>query len=497
MNDNPSQPIVSVSSTTSNFGEPDNNPRRPGRKMLIIIASIVGGLIVIGAMVALLVGSMSKTENTPKLATPGMFTDWLKPAGELKISDNRYVSPCQAFPEESFDKIFSPLPGTSVVKEQYFEESLPTPRHVVTPSSPEATCEYQFNPLGGANLVVKLKQLSDPYDYDDIGRSSRLDIRDDPTKRLVNEYANLKGVKSNPDALALVATMQKALQANQRVEANDSTLPANSLENAVLPDSNKYARDFSFIGVHKNIVITITHQVSEKEPKSISDKDKVAELARMQQVFATIQKNIDNPTLSQSPSPTIRIVSNKVGDTTVLEPCRVLDAEAFSSALGVVQNGYVERTSLPLDTTKDRLRGDKSLALSKNACKRNYDAGLLPDDYALTPGEQKYQRAGYADIDLELEYAKTDEQATKGWDEAAQGERSIETSADKAVLWGSDTLTGAYFKVGNYIGSFSISEVQSAAAFEEFIDLPASDSEYVSAINKMVENIKTLQAQKQ
>ncbi len=482
--------------------QPEPQLQKPNNKKRLFIVIAVGvalGIIGITAIFLLILVHGTESDGQNKQAKPS-FTDWLKPSEELKVGDFRYVSACQLLPEDAVTKIFGKLSARSTVSETYIDQNLPNPRNEAY-SPPTTDCAYD----GGQRIRIEVDQVTEKDDLNDSRYSFKLPSNQDKISESMKRFESAKGVSSNSDAKAFLEHL-KASSAKYKAydSARSDFSKASSevmLSGITVPD-RKGIDDFSFIGIHKNLVITISHTLGERtrdDGAGFSDSELVKELAMMGRAFAEVRKNADNDTLSQSPAPTVRGTSDKLGTTKLLEACKVLDDAAFETVTGIKPNDEVERRGLPLSPSTEQKAANGSLLLPSSECARGYRAGALPDEYQLSVQEERYGRSGYLVLRFDINHANSTKQAEAQWAKYLEGfktKRMIESSADGAFFWGSeDHVGGAIFKVGPYIASVSFTAAHSAGSFSEINDLDMDEATHIAAINRLAANIRAAQQQ--
>lgn len=481
---------------------PEPQLQKPNNKKRLFIVIAVGvalGIIGIAAIFLLILVHGTESDKQNKQAKPS-FTDWLKPSEELRVGDFRYVSACQLLPEDAFTKIFGKLSTTSTISETYIDQNLPNPRNEAY-SPPDTDCVYD----GGQRIRIEVQHMMEKDKLNDSRYSSALPSDQDKMNESIKRFEGVKGVSSNSDAKAFLEHLKASSVKYKKYDSarGDFTKTASeTILNGVTVPDRKGIEDFAFVGIHKNLVITISHNVGERardDEAGFSDGELVKELAMMGRAFAEVRKNANNDTLSQSPAPTVRGSSDKLGTTKLLEACKVLDDTAFETVTGIKPNDEVERRGLPLDPSIEQKASNGSILLPSSECARGYRAGALPDEYQLSVQEERYGRSGYLVFRFDINHANSVKQAEAQWAKYLEGfktKRMIESSADGAFFWGSgDHVGGAIFKVGPYIASVSFTAAHSVGSFSDINDLYMDEASHVAAINQLTTNIRTAQQQ--
>ena len=481
--------------------QPQSEPQfqKPNNKKRLFIVIAIGvalGIVGIIAIFLLIIVHGTESDRQNKQAKP-MFTDWLKPTEELKIGDFRYVSACQLLPEDAAGKIFGKFSGTSNIWEDYADQNLPNDRNELK-SDPSTECLYR----DGRRIRISVEQIAARDDLSDLGYDSKLPFDTEETDEAIQRYEKIKELATNSDAKAFLehlkvsASKQSAYQ-KKRFDGEFDVKAKTTLDGVTLP-SRLGIEDFAFTGTYKNLVVTISHSLSDdrRDKNSFSDKELVDELAMMRKAFAEVRKNAANPTLSQSPAPTVRGNTDKLGTTRLAEACKVLDSAAFETVTGIKSNDLITRYGLPLDPSIEQKAANDSLLMPSSECARGYSANNLPEDHQLSPQEQRYGPKGYVKLRFDINHANSAKQAEDEWARYLKGfsERMIDSSADAAFLWGAGGVTqGAIFKVGPYICGVSFTAAESQEAFGGINDLQMDDATHIAAVNQLAKNLREFQ----
>lgn len=481
--------------------QPEPQLQKPNNKkrLTIVVVAVAFGTIGIVAVLLFLFVRSTESDKQNKQAKP-TFTDWLKPSEELRIGDFRYVSACRLLPEDAVTKIFGKLSATSTISETYIDQNLPNPRNEAY-SPPDTDCIYD----GSQRIRIEVQHMMEKDNLNDSRYSSALPSDQDKMNEIIKRFEGVKGVSGNSDAKAFLEHLKASSAKYKKYDSARGDFARTASEtmlNGVTVPDRKGIEDFAFVGIHKDLVITISHNLGERardDEAGFSDDELAKELAMMGRAFAEVRKNASNNTLSQSPAPTVRGATDKLGTTKLLEACKVLDDAAFEAVTGIKPNDEVERRGLPLDPSIEQKASNGSILLPSSECARGYRAGALPDEYQLSAQEERYGRSGYLVFRFDINHANSLEQAEAQWAKYLEGfrtKRMIESSADGAFFWGSgDHVGGAIFKVGPYIASVSFTAAHSVGSFREINDLYMDEASHVAAINQLTTNIRSAQQQ--
>ncbi|MDB5170172.1 MAG: hypothetical protein JWN82_568 [Candidatus Saccharibacteria bacterium] len=462
-------------------------PKTPSTRLII---SIVAAVFIVLVTLAAIGFALVKKEVTKSTygGPPGNFQNWLKPVAEIKIGDNRYVSPCRALPLSSVESAFGPLTGKSLIQEKSLDYSV-----TESSSALQLSCNYNHVSGSGQDVNLSTEQYVDANDIKHIQTSLGSFEAEEVQKEIsLYDKAMASTRSSNQGAKDFLTKLKQSFSNYKKYvgEYDEEKLTGLNVNDFILPISETLSGandDFAFVGVHNNVVYTLGHTpTSRKGAEDLSrysDKELVNELISMKQATDAVAKNLQNAQLDQSPAPTILGPTNKFGSTTILEPCAVMTPAVYAKIIGQAQNSPVNRTTVNKDiTTKYHPRGSKQLILPHNDCTRQ----------TRVAGEDFFSDANtYASF--ELEHGSSESQAKSWFAEnykVGSKDTVLQTNADWAVSFANTITPDTYdpvivFRVGAYIGSINI-----YTSKDEADDVVASPDQYVQAINELTASLK-------
>lgn len=475
----PQQPLAPEPMSPQSQFLPPEEPQKSKKKYLLIGTGVLVALLVIAGGVLTLnrssgnggVGTIFKKE----------FPDWLQPKDDIKIGSFRYVSPCQALPQDELTKLYGNFGDAGYVMEDYLDQSSTEKTREV-----RARCSYEIDNETVSSVELKTTQYRDLEDMKLIGSVMGLVDVEDAEKALA-EFKQIVGDSDNKDAQKLV---ERFTTSTATYKKYDKVYNAKDLTD-LKTDGLLVPSDSGVTLVQGNVAYVFSYR-----PKPVEERPSASQLvdyvARINKTMELIEKNAKDPSLSQSPARTVLGETDMIGSTRLLESCAVLTPAIFKSVTTREQNDTIHRLSTVYDPNKDRFaKADKSLLLPYNSCEREYSRYNDATSTSTTPS---------MNVSLDLQHAKS-EQAAKDYlvkyFPLEAGDVALSTRADWAQQMPMQDLLDAnktnnlyIFRVGPYILKVNIRQVVSEGLRSEIIQSEGTSEQHVQAINELTDSLR-------
>lgn len=414
------------------------------------------------------------------------FTNWLEPKGTIKVGKNRYVAPCQAFTIDDLREIYGDIPDEIGlgISEDGLDVSVADNSRYPVPF--DLSCDYG----NGEWVTLYTEQETREKDLKEYGLGSALyslGTDADESRMKLKRYQAAAKLSTDAGVTEFIQELVKTgrTYAKYRETYDSKGLDAYDFDTVVAPVGYN---NFEFNFFQDNVGYRFVDQAGgdSEALAQLSDQDVLDRLTMAKDAIDRIREHISDPTLSQSPAPTVLGTSYQIGATPILEPCAVLTKEVFKKVIGLKANAPLRRTTLPTTPTPSQVNQDGS---SFNSCLRKNAKAVgdfgsddisidLSIKYALSPQE------------LEAYLKDTD------WLPLSKKDTKLKTKADFAGEFGSSfagSSSAVYaFYVGNYFMTVTIYSLQSEDQLGGNIDQPDSDRQlYVDLINALVPSLKS------
>ncbi len=436
-------------------------------KLLIAITIAV---LILGAVVWFVWQSLSSKEPDSSL----------QPKETVTIAGTRAISPCMALPESSVEQIYGTVGPKSYINEKYYASSLDTEqiKKLGSELSNSVKCTYQLDDTENSTVSVEFEQFaSEKEALKEWQQVASYSVAD--TNKLLDELdaeiPNAAEVyKLDPEKLkAASESLRKALNAIDDSEESQELAGTNG---AILYSPTRNG----FLGISGNSIITVGYQFGSNnffdEDRQIDAGEVSLVAGKIKSTFDVILKNIDNPNLSQAPSPAQRNTTGKIGETKILDACRVLSDDIFFTGLSVnTVSPIVERVSIRKIIASDN---GKPIIPTNSCLKRT--VGTSEDSY----------------IDFQLDYLPNQEIAAEHFKEVLKRSGSskkldLQTKASQ-TKHGEFTVTPTLvqyvnFQQKGYVGTISISRTNDSGEYTRI-----SEEKLQELTNKVVDQISSL-----
>ncbi len=296
----------------------------------------------------------------------------LQPKETVTIAGTRAISPCMALPESSVEQIYGTLGPKSYIDERYYASSIDTEqiKKLGSELSNSVKCTYQLDDTENSTVSVTFEQFTSEKEALKEWREVASYSKADTNKLLDQLDAEIPGAevyKLDPEKLkAASESLRKALNAIEDSEESQELAGTNG---AILYSPTRNG----FLGISGNSTITVGYQFGSNnffdEERQIAPGEVGLVSGKIKSTFDTILMNINNPSLSQAPSPTLRGTSGKVSETKILDACEVLSDDILFTSLNVdTLSPIVERVSIRKNISSN---AEKPIIPSNSCLKRS------------------------------------------------------------------------------------------------------------------------------
>lgn len=442
--------------------------RHPHRARAALMAAPIFALVLIIGIGFALGDDQSNGSPTQKPKTAQeKYADLLKPASTLQVGDQRYVSPCQVLTPKLVDEATDGFDDDTYVQENTYDTS-----RGFNEQSQSLTCNY----FG----------LND-FAY---AESTRLDVVYNATK---TSFAAPVAVEIiyNPrfDVLKNAANTPESRELIKKIEASvktvkDVTYRYQDIQNSddlVLYDD--LSGELWFPVGSTEYRLTFGNKLRTTSQANLADLSENLDTAAS--LLKEVQKNARNTSLSQTPINTLLGNRDKIGSTTILEPCRLLSADMAVKITGAqADQSIVTRQTLPyrpfVNEEETKLE-DYDLPTSE--CLRNY-----------TTRYEQAQGVGRASstnkkVMLELSFAPSSVFADNWVKANYPDDPTLQTDAEWAAAIPVNNNPGRFnyrFRVGPYLANAYILNQES----NPIRDTYGNTEEHIKLINDIVAAIK-------
>lgn len=437
-------------------------------KILAVSLLVVAVLLIVTA--AVLVAVLSKTSEKPPVDTKPTFTNYLKPAAEIKVGKYRYISACQVLPLDDVERVFGRLNGKTYISEDYFDAT-PEPVDELNRRI-ETSCRY----IGEREISLYAEQYYEGVRTDDL-TFMLYPLGNDKMDEKIALYKRAISGTKDKDLQAFVAALEKSTKIYQEQQETGFDSKKVDTRNLVFPISRDM---FGFNIIVNNVVYRLEQPITKDSDDEYKLPSK--EIARYLKVSSKainlIKSHANNRKLDQSPTPTIPGDTNKSGESTILEACALLTSQLYQSVTDSPANMASGRTTVYKDTHTLRLGGDGKPLSPSNSCERN---GRANDTSTSLRLDMRYTKSAK---ELAADQAKSFK--------VDANDKIVQTNADWAGLFGVDRSTGpiVVFRVGSYSGTISILHTSSAGLFADITQTGGTEQQYIQLINSITDSIK-------
>ncbi len=406
-----------------------------------------------------------------------------KPQRTISAYGVRAISPCQALPESSVAKIYGDLGPKSYIRETFYDSSFDTKKAESLGSSlsDNVKCTYMLEDTDNSTVSVKFEQYATKKealeDWQQAASYSKAD-----TNKLLDELdAEIpNSAEYLLDEEKLKAASESLRKAVNAIDDSEESKALAGTSGAILYSPNRNG----FLGISGNSVITVGYQFGSNDffddERQVGPGEVAGVADKIKSTFDVILNNINNPQLSQAPSPALRDTSGKLGKTAIVDACEVLSNDIFSAVLGAdTLSPIVERVSI----NKSLTRNDGKPLIPTNSCLKR-TVGTSEDSY----------------IDFQLDYLPNQEIATEHFKEVLKRTGSdkkidLQTKASQ-TKHGEFTLDPTYnptlvqfvnFQYEGYAGTISISRTNDSGEYTRISDVKLQE-----ITNKIIDRISSL-----
>lgn len=407
------------------------------------------------------------------------FRDWLAPDKTLQVGKERYVSPCQVLSLDDVREIYGEPPSGTAISEEFLDVSV---RDRVYPATAyDTSCRY------GDLVTLDAGQDNSRRELRHNGIDAALQsYRSEETPAKVKRYR--KAVAGSDDS-ALKEFVDELVDVSRLYARYSKKYDPDILDgldfDTVVQASGQSG--FSFLFFVDNVSYTLTQEQGgdTDELRDFGDSFVLRQLEQAMAAIARIRERAADPTLSQSPAPTIPATGDTYGRTRLLEPCAVLSRSVFEDLTGRPDNVPVARQSLPVQLPGLPPSWDSSSSVVTNGCDRTSrrEKGNGGSDEAM--------------MRISIDYARTARQAMAslrrgGYLPLARGDARLDTRADIALETTDDIfdVTLYTFLVGPYQVTVTWSGLATESLLGEITSTEATREEYVTAINALTRSLR-------
>lgn len=418
--------------------------------------------------------SPSASGDTSADAEPSGHRSWLEPRQAISVGRHRYVSACQLLtPADLEERVFT-LPTTFEVVEEYLDTSLPHDQFAAEEIDLAAatSCEYLFDWYDRPSVGLEVIHAVEAGD-------AALELPPaDVARRELAAMRRAAGDGSDEVTSSLLEQMDEGLQAIR--EADGLIQEADGLVTAYDPIGD----GLGVMAVRGPVVVKLYYAVPSGT--AMGDSETALAVADLASYLDTALDRLEDPELSQAPAPTVLGDTGMLGSTPMVEPCHVLDDQAFEAAIGVPPNGTVRRETYAM----------APVVSAGSSCTRQYGASQVPDG-AIRPAARRFGDGGYATVSLELVAYPDRSSMMTDWkklrNDPAGIARVVRTRADSAILGRSRLVDGppiGFFRVGPYSAITSLDMARVEGFLGEPVTLAQQDAQLVRAINRMAQRLR-------
>ncbi len=442
----------------------------------LISFGTIGVALVAGVLIMLFDNRTDEVDNAPPKPT---FQNYLKPAGEIKVGSNRYVSACQVLNPDDVKSIFNSMGEDGYIREDYYDTS-PTPTDTLD-SGIETNCYYMGE--NDNNISLKTEQSFEALNTRNL-RSIVYSFGEDKIADKIKLYEKATANSNDSGLKQFIATLKQSAEIYDKHRSYDSREQAD-LSNFVIPIDRGL---FSFNLVQDNAVYKFDYTIKDagEDEFNLSDQEIEARLKKSAKAIKVIQQRIADTHLDQSPTPTILGDTEKVGTTKVLEPCAILTAQLYQSVIGSPANDATTRMTVNPDITKERFAtATGEPRYPYNQCRRDGGVGDI------FKGSARVSTI----VTLDLNYNPSSEGLQAKLDKGFKfngNDKLLQTNADWAAHMNVDAEAGGYikFRVGAYSGSIDIHRLTTQGFLGKQISTGGTEQQYLQLVNAVADYIK-------
>lgn len=424
-------------------------------------------VLLLGVIAFLLLNRSNDTAQPPVKSKP-TFTNYLKPASEIKVGDYRYVSPCQVLRLEDVNSIFGNIGGEGYVREDYYDATVAPLTKL--DRDVETNCHYVYDDDRRVSLDVK--QSFVPLRTDDL-QFVLYALGDEKMEEKIKIYERATS-NSGEDLKAFVATLKRSVDTYKQQETSRSDEPVD-VTNLVFPVDRDL---FSFNVVRDNVVYKLDFKSLKDtdDEYKLSDQEIADRLAKSAKGIDLLKRRAADKRLDQSPAPTILGDTEMIGTTKVLESCAILTPQIYQAVIGSPANMQIGRRTASQDIVTERFARNGSPLYPDNECERQGRA-----DPTTTS------------MQLELNFASTGQELQAVFDKGYKidgNDKLLQTNAEWSAYFELKNGGYALFRTGAYSGTVTILNTTSAGFGSDIKQSHGTDQQYVQLINAIVDSIK-------
>lgn len=439
------------------------------RKLALTVIGL--GIVILIGLALILFNNKTDVQKQEQKPVKPTFTNYLKPASEIKVGQNRYVSTCQLLKIDDIATIFGGVEDDTYISEEYYDTSaVPMTRfdrNITT------NCRYD---LGEREVAVEAEQSFEELDTSDL-QTILYSLGDEKMAEKIALYERATAGTGDSKLKTFVTNLKKSADTfnSQRTSDVANSVDTNTL---VVPVDRGL---FSFNVIEDNIVYKLDYKVgdNDKDEFALSDQEIEKNLTKSYKALDLIKQRAADDALDQSPAPTILGDTEMVGNTKVIEPCALLTSQLYQSVVGSPANEEIGRNSVYYNIVKERVAPGDGLPLSpSSSCERNGRAG---DTSSVIRFNMRHTRS--ADV---LQAA-----LDKGY-KFDGNDKKLQTNADWAGYFNADKPRAEIcaFRVGPYSMTVSILHTTSAGLFDSVRQATGTEQQCIQLINSISDSVK-------
>lgn len=428
---------------------------------------IAGVLLVLVGLMAMLFANMTETKQQDQIADKPTFTNYLKPASEIKVGEFRYVSTCQLLKIEDIKSLFGINDDTYITEDYYDANAAPIERF---DRNIETNCRYD---LGDTEVSLDAEQSFEELDTTD-PQQILYSLGDELMAEKIKLFEKAVSDTTDTDLKEFVSTLKNSVDT-----FNQETLSEElDTSNFVVPVGRGL---FSFNFIHDNVIYKLEYKIktSSKDEFALSSQDIKDNLKKSRAALEMIMARANDGSLDQSPAPTILGDTEYVGTTKVIEPCALLTSQLYQTVMGSVANKEISRATVYNNIVKDRVAAGDGQPLSpSSSCERS---GRINDTSSVIRLSMRHTKS-----------ADTLQAALNKGYKFDGNDKLLQTSADWSGYFNIDKPGQEIcaFRVGPYSFVVDILNTTSAGLFDSVRQAGGTEQQCVQLINSIADSAR-------